>query len=341
VVQRLVRDLAEPAARPEHREPLSRLDQGPAGRARPHGGPVLARELHSLDADAALHGRCEPFLDRLSFDIGAGDTQEDLVARADPDRYVASLFARPERRGGLVALYHFNLEVARIRDVVREPLVGHIRLGWWREQIAAIYQSRAVAPPLSHLAAAIDAFALPVTLFEAYLDARSLDLSEAPFADEAALEAYTAATAGSLMQLATRICGAGDHADHVARHAGLAAAYAGFIRSLGLDIARRCCRLPISWLEAEGMNTEDVFAAKHTPSLERVVARLALAARTHLRVARTQNIPRPAMPALAPAALVERYLAHTGSADLFAQAFGLSRLSRIARLSFAVITGRI
>ena len=33
---------------------------------------------------------------------------EDQVARADPDRYVAALFASPARRRGLIALYAFN-----------------------------------------------------------------------------------------------------------------------------------------------------------------------------------------------------------------------------------------
>src|ERR1700687_5959985 len=134
---------------------------------------------------------------------------EDLVARADPDRYVAALFTSPGRRRGLIALYAFNTEVARIREIVHEPLVGHIRLGWWREQIAAIYERRAVTMPLAvALREAIDVFALAQTLFEAYLDARALDLSEAPFADEAALEGYTGAIAGSLMQLAVRVTGA-------------------------------------------------------------------------------------------------------------------------------------
>src|SRR5215475_1113181 len=91
---------------------------------------------------------------------------EDEVARSDPDRYIAALFAPPGRRRGLIALYAFNLDVARIRDVVHEPLVGHIRLGWWREQIAAIYEQRATAAPVSALKDVITAFALPRLFFE-------------------------------------------------------------------------------------------------------------------------------------------------------------------------------
>src|SRR5258706_13564853 len=114
---------------------------------------------------------------------------EDLVARADPDRYVAALFTSPGRRRALIALYAFNIEVARIREIVHEPMVGHIRLGWWREQIAAIFERRPVTMPVAvALGEAVDVFGLPRSLFESYLDARALDLAEAPFADEAALE---------------------------------------------------------------------------------------------------------------------------------------------------------
>src|SRR6185436_16825260 len=47
---------------------------------------------------------------------------EELVARADADRYVAALFVSPARRRGLIALYAFNYEVARIREIVHEPM---------------------------------------------------------------------------------------------------------------------------------------------------------------------------------------------------------------------------
>ncbi len=269
---------------------------------------------------------------------------EDLVARVDPDRYVAALFAARGRRGGLIALYAFNHEVARIREIVHEPLVGHIRLGWWREQIAAIYERRAVTMPLvMALRQAVDVFALPQALFESYLDARALDLAEAPFADEAALERYTGVTAGFLMQLAARVAGAEQRADAAAHRAAIAFAYAGFIRSLGLDAAHRFCRLPVDWLAAEGLNPEDVFAAKATPILRTVIERLALAATKHAQAARAQNFPTSAIAALAPAALTGAYIkrAMNPQRDLFGQPVDMSQTERVARIALSALTWRI
>ena len=60
----------------------------------------------------------------------------ELVRTADNDRFLATLFAPAEHRGALHALYAFNVEVARVREVAREPLPGEIRLQWWSEVVA-------------------------------------------------------------------------------------------------------------------------------------------------------------------------------------------------------------
>ncbi|MCH9020134.1 MAG: squalene/phytoene synthase family protein, partial [Proteobacteria bacterium] len=64
--------------------------------------------------------------------------------RYDRDRYLCALFAPAARREALFALLAFNAEVARIRETVSEPMLGLIRLQWWRDAIAGIY---AGAPP--------------------------------------------------------------------------------------------------------------------------------------------------------------------------------------------------
>src|ERR1700722_19396499 len=55
------------------------------------------------------------------------------VRAADPDRYFSALFAPTPVRPLLLALYAFNAEVARVAETVREPMLGAIRLEWWRE----------------------------------------------------------------------------------------------------------------------------------------------------------------------------------------------------------------
>src|SRR3546814_4864622 len=73
--------------------------------------------------------------------------------RYDPDRFLTVLFAPQDRRESLFAIYAFNLEIAKTREVVSEAMLGHIRLQWWRDSIAHIYAGRpprhAVVQPLA------------------------------------------------------------------------------------------------------------------------------------------------------------------------------------------------
>src|SRR5512135_1463257 len=61
------------------------------------------------------------------------------VRHYDHDRYLTCLFAPDDRREALFAIFAFNHEVAKTREVVREPILGQIRLQWWRDSIAALY----------------------------------------------------------------------------------------------------------------------------------------------------------------------------------------------------------
>ncbi len=62
----------------------------------------------------------------------------DILRQGDSNRYLISLFARPEARPPLWALFAFNLELARTRDVASEKMLALIRLQWWREALEAL-----------------------------------------------------------------------------------------------------------------------------------------------------------------------------------------------------------
>ena len=70
-----------------------------------------------------------------------------LARAADYDRYLSALFAPVGRREALFALIAFNHEIARIPEAVSEPMLGRIRLQWWREVVEAVY---AGAPARRH-----------------------------------------------------------------------------------------------------------------------------------------------------------------------------------------------
>src|SRR5665213_1667845 len=73
---------------------------------------------------------------------------EQLVRLQDNDRFLASLYAPAERRSYLFALYAFAGEIARVKTLVRESMVGTIRLQWWLEAVAGLRVEEAAASPV-------------------------------------------------------------------------------------------------------------------------------------------------------------------------------------------------
>ncbi|HSZ74827.1 MAG TPA: phytoene/squalene synthase family protein [Rhizomicrobium sp.] len=234
---------------------------------------------------------------------------EAHVRRVDPPRYFSALFAPKEKRGFLFALYAFNHEIARVGESVREPMMGEIRLQWWRETIEAAREGHPrnhdVARALSEVFAAVN---LPQELFDAMIDARGYDFSVDIFADFAALETYAEATSGSLMKLAARVLVAGDGRDAQAREAGIAYALAGVLRAIPFHASRNKVYLPIDLLNALDLSPEEIFAGRGGEKLKAVMHQVALKAKEKLNAARAFGKPGKALPAFLPASLVPLYL---------------------------------
>lgn len=157
-----------------------------------------------------------------------------LVERGDADRFAAVMAAPVAAREALLVLYAFNLEVARVPWVTKEPMIAEMRLQWWRDVVAEAGAGRParaheVAGPLAGL---IRAAGLPVGVMDALVEARRWDVYREPFEDGTALAAYLEDTGGGLMWLAGRALGAGDGAEAALRGIGWAAGLAGFLQAV-------------------------------------------------------------------------------------------------------------
>jgi 15-cis-phytoene synthase len=239
------------------------------------------------------------------------ETIAQTVRRVDPDRYFSALFAPEPARVHLMTLYAFNHEVARVAETVRQPLMGEIRLEWWRETLDGARKGT----PRNHdvaraLAELFGAHALPAELFDAILDARAFDSSAEMFADWSAAERYCDATSGNLMRLAARILGG--EQDAMAREAGTAYALAGFVRALPFHAARHKVYLPRDLLGAVGLLPDQIMAGTFDVKVKVAVAQAVLKAREHHLAAKSLAVSRELLPAFLPAALVPLYLRRAG-----------------------------
>jgi phytoene synthase len=248
----------------------------------------------------------------------------ELVRAADRDRFLSSLFAPAEYRGALHALYAFNVEVARVREVAREPLPGEIRLQWWSEVVNGGRAEEAAANPVaSALLTVIERHRLAVPALTALLDARGFDLYDDPMARLADLEAYARKTSSALLALAAQILGGeGEVTEPVANPAGIAYAIAGLIRAFPLHAARRQLYVPLELLDRHGVEPQDIFAGKSSENLRGALAELQAIARRHLLAAHQQiaTLPDATLPAFLPVALVRPSLDRLARCDPFAPA---------------------
>src|SRR3954471_16663688 len=135
----------------------------------------------------------------------AFDHCETLLRDGDKDRFLATLFAPPKYRRPLHALYAFNLEVARTRELAREPMPGEIRLQWWRDVLGGAGHGDVAANPVAAaLRETVVRYRLPPAMLADLIDAREFDLYDDPMT-LAELEAYAMRTSSALIELAARI----------------------------------------------------------------------------------------------------------------------------------------
>ncbi|HKF72968.1 MAG TPA: phytoene/squalene synthase family protein [Stellaceae bacterium] len=237
----------------------------------------------------------------------------DALRRHDRDRYLSALFVPADRRGAAIALYVFNHEIAKTREVVTEPLLGQIRLQWWREAIGEAYAGGAIRPHevMTPLAGAIREYRLGREHFEAMIDARELDLADEPPATLSALEHYGASTAGRLQRLVLEVLGVRDgEAVEAACEISIAYALVGLIRAIPFHARARRHYIPAEIAGDVGLEVGTVFELRPSPALARAVKRLAEPARQHLKKARSRrpDVPAIALPALLPARIAAGYL---------------------------------
>jgi phytoene synthase len=245
----------------------------------------------------------------------------DLVRRADRDRFLASLFAPAERRDALAALYAFNIEASRVREVAREALPGEIRLQWWSDVLNGERRGEASASPVATaLLTTIERHRLAVDMLNDLVAARRFDLYDEPMGTIADLETYAARTSSALIALAAQVLGS--DAAAAAAPAGIAYGIAGLLRAFPLHATRHQLYVPSELLERHGVAVHDVFAGQSSGGLNAALADLRGLARHHLALAhdRVTAPPRPALPAVLPVALVRPMLDRLDRCDAFAPA---------------------
>jgi phytoene synthase len=288
----------------------------------------------------------------MSSDFEAGVTDREAVRQSarhnDQDRYLAALLAPRDVRDDLLALAAFAGEIARVPYAVKEPMMGEVRLQWWRDALPLLAAGTTTGNPVADaLGGAIRRHALPERLLADLLEARAFDLYADPMPDMTAFRGYLAKTDGALIEMALRIVGGWPPgtAAGVAMAAGRAVGVTRVLSDLPFMLSRGRCALPADRLSSAGIEAADLAADPiGTPALS-AIAGFVADARADLAAVRAgwRRIPRRERSALLPVALIEPQLrvfekpSHHPGRDLAA----VVPLSRIWALWSAHVLGRI
>ena len=125
----------------------------------------------------------------------------------DPDRLRAAQLADKQQRMALLTLYGFHAELAKVPEIVSEPMIGNIRYQWWRDVLGEIYNDKPVRAHELNAAFAplCQQYGLPRYWLDKLIDGRERDLDPTPFGNIDEAREYARATSGVLAQLATHI----------------------------------------------------------------------------------------------------------------------------------------
>ena len=265
----------------------------------------------------------------------------DFLKANDKDRYFASLVLPEPQREAIQALYAFNADIAMVRDRVREPAPGEIRLQWWVDAIKGDGHGAVRANPIADgLLTAIGTYRLPASVaLQRLIAARRFDLYDDAMPDVQSFEGYAGETVSVLYQLAAMILndGAEIETGDAAGHLGVAQALIGHLRAFGHNASRGRIVLPWSIFAANGVNEGELFAGQVSEGLLAAYAQIIDLAREHLGKAEAAiaQLPKQLRPAFAQAALQRIYLKQIErqSSTPFAPPTDLADWHKIAAIS--------
>ncbi|MEQ9111360.1 MAG: phytoene/squalene synthase family protein [Rhodospirillaceae bacterium] len=237
-----------------------------------------------------------------------------LVERHNRDRFLTALFAPVAVRERLMTLYAFNVEIARIRETVTEPMIGQMRLQWWRDTLTAISEGK--GPPKGHpvaesLADLVEGMKLSATYFHDLLAAREQDMEDEPPGTLDDLVEYCRGTSATLSHLALEALDVKDEKTHfAAENVGIAWALTGIARAVHFYAAAGRTFLPGEALTAHGLAIQDLQDPKTIGPAQGIIRDICALAHHHLQIARENRraIDLRGLPVLLPATISTAYL---------------------------------
>ena len=201
------------------------------------------------------------------------DYCQNKAAQSGSSFYYSFRFLPIERRRAITALYAFCREVDDIADEVSDVNIARAKLGWWRAELANLFQGHPQHPVTKALLPATKTFGVDQSRLNEIIDGMEMDLTRHRYNDFESLKLYCHRVAGVVGQLSAGIFGYRNPKTLVyAENLGLAFQMTNIIRDVGEDARRDRIYIPQDELSRFGVSSADILATRHSPAFQLLMA---------------------------------------------------------------------
>jgi 15-cis-phytoene synthase len=211
---------------------------------------------------------------------------QEKAAKSGSSFYYSFLFLAPERRRAITALYAFCREVDDIADEVQDPDIARAKLGWWRAEVANLFEGRPQHPVMQALAPAAAKYGVTQIKLNEIIDGMEMDLTRHRYANFDDLKLYCYRVAAVVGQLSAGIFGYRNvRTLEYAYHLGLAFQLTNIIRDVGEDARRNRIYLPADDMQRFGVSDADILQRRYSDGFVKLMLHQAERADSHYRAA--------------------------------------------------------
>lgn len=191
---------------------------------------------------------------------------QDRAARSGSSFYYSFRFLPPARRAAITALYAFCREVDDVVDETSDTGVARVKLAWWRDEVARIFDGSPQHPVAQALAARAADFGITRGALLEIIDGMQMDLEQQRYLDFEGLRLYCHRVAGVVGLLSARIFGEpSPEIDAYAESLGIACQLTNIVRDVGEDARRGRVYLPHEDLQRFGISAQDILSLRPGP----------------------------------------------------------------------------
>lgn len=212
------------------------------------------------------------------------------MQKRDYESYLISQFYPPEYRDGFYALRAFYIELATVQESVSNPIIGNMRMQFWRDALKGIADGRPPKHPIAlALSDASRRASLPTYHLKRIVDARDAELHTPTHLTMDSLIAHGESTASTFMYLLLSMVGesASHTFSHAASHVGVAQTISTLLRALPYHASKGHMVIPAEITAKHGVNQEEVFRkGGDAKGIDDAVFEFATLANDHMLTAR-------------------------------------------------------